>query len=409
MKTNILRCIFSISKEAKYRVVNILGIKIKWRSSLLVLQNRVSTLEAHMASLLGDISNVYSSGRAVTAADTGEPGNDDTQLSDQESILKSIKALESMIQRLQNENITRLRKLEKSLTYKINQYCPDEKRELALQDWYKQFSNKKINFRNPSTYNEKIQWSKLYDSTPFKSLLADKYLVREWVANKIGEQYLIPLLGVWERFEDIDFNALPDRFALKCNHGSAYNIIVKDKNSLNLKNVKQMLDAWMAEDYSFKAGFELHYSAIPRRIIAEEFIENKASKGDLYDYKFWCFNGKVAYIQMFSERYTNGVKAAFYDVEWKKQKFTYGRPLDEKNIPKPDNLDEMIRLAEVLADGINHVRVDFYRMDDGKLYFGEMTFTPTSGTAKWNPASMNLVMGDMFKLPMQNNKELSNG
>lgn len=268
-----------------------------------------------------------------------------------------------------------------------------------LSSWYYKITKQKLNLYNPQTFNEKIQWSKLYDSTPIKTLLADKYLVRNWVKNKIGEDYLIPLLGVYNSSEEIDFNCLPDKFVIKCNHGCAYNIIVKNKNSLDINKIKQQLNDWMQENFAFKHGLELHYSNISPKIIIEKFIENKNSNGDLYDYKFWCFEGKVYYIQFLSERNTNGLKMAFYDRNWNKQKFAYSYPLDTKTITKPDNLEQMIKIAESLSEGFNHVRVDLYRMDDGKIYFGEMTFTSASGICGWSDQNVNRYFGKLFKLP----------
>ena len=267
-----------------------------------------------------------------------------------------------------------------------------------LQTWYQRVTGKYLNLDNPRTFNEKIQWLKLYDSIPIKTRLADKYLVREWVKEKIGEQYLIPLLGVYDKFEDIDFAKLPNQFVIKCNHGCAYNIIVKDKSKLDLAEAKAKLDKWLHENFAFKAGYELHYRDIKPKIIIEKFIENKGTD-DLYDYKFWCFNGKLAYIQFLSERNLSGLKMAFYDRKWNKQTFVYSHPLDKKTIKKPDNLDEMIQLAEALSKGFPCVRVDFYRLNDGTIYFGEMTFTSASGNCKWNDEHINRALGNMIKLP----------
>ncbi len=274
----------------------------------------------------------------------------------------------------------------------------DYKQELC--DWYLRLKKENLNLDNPQTFNEKIQWLKLYNSTPEKTLLADKYLVRNWVAEKIGKKYLIPILGVYDSFDEIDFDKLPNQFVIKCNHGCGYNIIIKDKSKIDLSAVKIKLDKWMNENFAFRAGCELHYLNIPPKIIIEKYIENKQSVGgDLYDYKFWCFNGRVHYIQFLSERNTDGLKMAFYDKNWKKQDFVYSYPLDTKTIERPDNLDEMIELAEKLSAGFNHVRVDFYRMDDGTIYFGEMTFTSASGTCKWNDESINHYFGKLIELP----------
>lgn len=268
---------------------------------------------------------------------------------------------------------------------------------IKLCHWYEKHTRKQLNLNNPQTFNEKIQWLKLFDATPLKSCLADKYLVRDWVKKIIGKEYLIPLLGAYNNFEEIDFSVLPNQFVIKCNHGCGYNIIVKNKASLNLADTKEKLEKWLAEDFS-QHSYELHYSAIKPKIIIEQFIENQNAH-DLYDYKFWCFNGKVEYIQFLSERNLSGLKMAFYDRNWNKQSFVYSYPLNTKTTPKPNNLNKMIKLAEKLSQGFSHVRVDFYRMNDGKIYFEEMTFTSASGQCAWNKEEINLKLGKMIKLP----------
>lgn len=268
------------------------------------------------------------------------------------------------------------------------------------KDWEKWWSRtwqKPFNLSNPQTFNEKIQWIKLFDATPIKTRLADKYLVRDWVKEKIGEKYLIPLLGVYDKFEEIDFDKLPEKFVIKCNHGCAYNIIVKNKSKLDLTEVKAKLDKWMNDNFAYHS-MEMHYRDIEPKIIIEKYIENEGTE-DLYDYKFWCFDGKVYYIQFLSERNLGGLKMAFYDRNWQKQNFVYSYPLDEKRNSKPNNLQHMIDLAEKLSAGFNHVRVDFYRLNDGKVLFGEMTFTTASGTCKWNDEKINRYFGDLIKLP----------
>ena len=267
---------------------------------------------------------------------------------------------------------------------------------LKLKIWYFLKTFRFLNLKNPKTFNEKIQWMKLYDSTPIKTRLADKYLVRDWVKERIGEEYLIPLLGVWDNFDDIDFSKLPQKFVLKCNHGCAYNIIVKDKNKLDYEKTKKRINKWMGRDYG-KRSYEMHYSNIKRKIIAEEYIEN--INDDLYDYKVWCFGGKAHYIQFLSERNTNGLKMAFYDRDWNKQNFVYSHPLDKKIFPKPKQLNLLLDLAEKLAKDFSHVRVDFYITNSGKIYFGEMTFTSCSGICKWKPKKTDRHFGDLIKLP----------
>lgn len=269
------------------------------------------------------------------------------------------------------------------------------KYEKELKLWYKERTGEELNLQNPKTFNEKIQWMKLYDSTPLKTRLADKYLVREWVAEKIGEEYLIPLLGVWDSFEDIDFDKLPERFVLKANHGYNWNYIVKDKSTFDKNDARAKFAEWLNTNFAFK-GLEIQYMNIPPKIIAEEYLENGDS--DLYDYKVFCFGGKAESIMYLSER-KQGLKMAFFDLEWHKLPFTYSYPRNEADIAKPKNLDLLIKLAEKLSAGFPHVRVDFYILNDGSLKFGEMTFTTANGMCKWNPPEQNRIYGDLIKLP----------
>ena len=316
---------------------------------------------------------------------------------------KTIRNLEQKIN-MQKREIEKIQKNYNNklakIDYKLNKYCHPEMRATALKDWYYKKTGEILNLENPQTFNEKIQWMKLYDSTPLKTRLADKYLVREWVKEKIGEEYLIPNLGVWDSFDEINFDKLPDQFVLKCNHGAGYNIIVKDKSKLDLEDARNKINAWLQEDFAFKNGFEMHYSAIPRKIIAEKYIEN--FDNDLYDYKVWCFNGKAHYVQFLSERNTNGLKMAFYDREWNKQDFYNDFSYNPKEITKPNNLDLLLELSEKLAQNLNYIRVDFYITNDGQIYFGEMTFTPTSGSCTWDSYETNLMLGQMLELNREN-------
>ena len=171
--------------------------------------------------------------------------------------------------------------------YDYYKNCSPNNYEKELKNWYKRWMKKDLNLENPQTFNEKIQWLKLYDSTPIKTQLADKYLVRDYIKEKIGEEYLVPLLGAWDKFDDIDFDKLPDKFVLKCNHGSGWNIIVTDKNNFDRAEAKKKMDTWMQKNFAFCAGFELHYKNIKPKIIAEKFIE-----GEMHDYRILCFNGE---------------------------------------------------------------------------------------------------------------------
>ena len=286
----------------------------------------------------------------------------------------------------------------KLMEYNIYKYMDETKYAEALSDWYYKKMGKMLNLEHPKTFNEIIQWTKLYDMNEDKIALVDKYLVRDWVKKQIGEKYLIPLLGVWDQAEQIDFNQLPEQFVLKCNHGCGYNIIVTDKASLNENDTRKRLNDWLQEDFSFKNGFELQYSQIKRRIIAEEYIEN--NNEDLYDYKVFCFNGKAKYIMFLSDR-KNGLKMQFYDLEWNLQPFVYSYERNENTVAKPDNLSELIECAEKLAKDFIQVRVDFYLLNDGSWKFGEMTFTSASGIAKWEPEEYDRILGDMIDCSLE--------
>ena len=275
---------------------------------------------------------------------------------------------------------------------------PEERYPEELCKWYYQKTGEILNLTNPRTFNEKIQWMKLYDSTELKTRLADKYLVRDWVKEKIGEEYLVPLLGVWDRFDDINFDEFPDRFALKANHGSGWNIIVKDKSQFDREDARKKFNLWLHTNFAFY-GLELHYMNIPPKIIAEQYIENVEG---LKDYRFYCFNGKPTqvWVDIFSG--TPNHLRSVYDMEWNQLplKCTWpdgGELLREK----PKTFEKMKEFAELLSQDFAFVRVDFFDVD-GKLYMGEMTFTPMDGTGKFEPAQWNVEMGDALILPPKN-------
>lgn len=255
----------------------------------------------------------------------------------------------------------------------------------------------KLNWDNLQTYTEKMQWAKLYDKNPLKATLTDKYLVREWVEKTIGGEYLIPLLGVWDNFEDIDFSELPDRFVLKTNHGSGTNLIVKDKSKLNLKRAKRMFDDWMNIDYAYNSNFEMHYTDIKPKIIAEKYMET--STGELPDYKFLCFGGKPYYCWVDCGRFTNHTRNV-YDLDWKLQSWSQCHPINEVIIEKPAKFETMVMLAQKLSEGLSHVRVDFYNID-GNIYFGEMTFTNASGLERIYPDEWDKRLGELWQLEMK--------
>ena len=305
------------------------------------------------------------------------------------SLNKRLTAMEKQLQTL-NTNYNEL----KTLSY--NHLDPDLYAH-AIKQWYQDITGNPLDLENPKTYNEKIQWMKVYDRDPMKTRLVDKYLVREWIKEKIGEEYLIQLLGVYHSADEIDFDALPNSFVLKANHGSRMNYIVQDKSNENFEKIRSLARGWLHENFTFRYGYEQQYNDIPRRLIVEQYMENM--DGDMPDYKFWCFDGKCKFIEYIKDR-RNGGYIVLFDSKWNKLPYTI-RPYKnyENDVPMPKSLPEMIRIAEILADGFPHVRVDLYLLDNGEIKFGEMTFTSRSGTCKWNPPEADLWVGEMFSLP----------
>lgn len=265
----------------------------------------------------------------------------------------------------------------------------------ALKKKYQSYMGSVLNLDAPRTFNEKIQWLKLYDSTPLKTRLADKYAAREWIAEKIGEEYLVALLGVWDSFDDIDFSALPNQFALKCNHGSGWNLIVEDKALLDLTQAREAFNDWMQKNYAFY-GLEMHYRDIPPKIIAEEYITNSES---IIDYRFYCFNGEPLQIWVDIFSGTPNHKREIYDTNWRKLPIQCTWPsanglLDER----PAHLDQMLLYSRILSKGFPFVRVDFYDVGS-QLYAGEMTFTPMGGYGRFNPPELDHYLGQFLTLP----------
>lgn len=282
--------------------------------------------------------------------------------------------------------------------YKILKLCKkrklmniDKMKKIIEQDYYSRIQER-INWENPRKYTEKIQWRKLYFRDERTTLYSDKIIVRDFVKNIIGEQYLIPVLGVWETFDKIDFDSLPNSFVLKTNHGSGTNIIVREKKKLDKKTAEILINGWMKTDFGYSHGFELHYSGITRKIYSEQYLDTKGE--DLQDYKFLCFDGKAYFCWVDIDRFGDH-RRNIYDLDWKLQPWGQVKKNTEKDIPKPTNLDLMITLAEKLATGFSHVRVDFYNVD-GEIYFGEMTFTNGSGYDLIYPRVYDIELGEFW-------------
>lgn len=275
--------------------------------------------------------------------------------------------------------------------------------KIYLKILYEYKMKKKLDLSNPKTFNEKIQWLKLYDRNPEYTNMVDKYEAKKYVANIIGEEYIIPTLGVWDKFEDIDFEKLPNQFVLKPTHTSGDVFICKDKKNLDIETARNKMNKWLKRNY-FYCGREWPYKNVKPKIIAEIYIKNKGEVG-LKDYKFMCFNGKVKCSFVCSNRNSEeGLNVDFYDLNWNKMPFTRHYPNSKENIRKPINYELMIKLSEKLATDIPFVRVDFYEVD-GKIYFGELTFYPGSGFEEFSPEKYDKILGDWLELPKEKREE----
>ena len=277
----------------------------------------------------------------------------------------------------------------------LMRFIPDK---LYLRLMYRLRMGKKLNLKNPKTFNEKLQWLKLYDRKPEYTIMVDKYKVREYISKKIGEQYLIPLIGVWNSPDEIDFNALPDQFAMKCNHNSGLGMcICTDKSKLDVKKVKKDLKRGLKQDY-YLTGREWPYKDVPRKIVAEKFL--KGDTGGLTDYKIHCFNGVPKFVLVCRDRFSeSGLTEDFYTPEWELMPVKRPSiPNAKTPLPKPEKLDEMLALAAKLSENIPFLRVDFYYVE-GKIYFSELTFFPASGFAPFEPEEWDRTFGDWLELP----------
>ena len=271
-------------------------------------------------------------------------------------------------------------------------WMPDEaflKRKFRLNMGYE------LDLEAPKTYNEKLQWLKLYDRKPLYTKLVDKYEVRKYIAGKIGEEYLIPLVGgPWNSPDEIDFTALPDQFVLKCTHDSGGVIICKDKSALDIPAAKAALNKHLKRNF-YWANREWPYKDVPPRIVAEKYMEDET--GELRDFKVFCFNGtpRMMYI---SRDASVDTTTDFFDMDFNHLPIRMKDPNSAILPAKPEGFEEMRRIASVLSEGIPHVRTDFYCVN-GKIYFGELTFYHNGGFTGIKPEEWNYKVGDWVKLP----------
>lgn len=290
------------------------------------------------------------------------------------------------------------KKLVGSFVFRI---IPDKS---ALKIIYRNIFERPLNLDRPQTFNEKLQWLKLYNRNPLYTTLVDKYAVKKWVSDKIGEEYIIPTYGVWDSFDEIDFNQLPNQFVLKTTHagGSSGVIICRDKETFDISDAKEKMSKSLKTD-TYCICREWPYKNVPHRIIAEKYIDPNPETNDLPDYKFFCFDGKVKALFVGTERQKEGedVKFDFFDAEFKHLPFRQGHDHAKQLPEKPNHFDLMKQLAEELSKGIPHVRVDFY--DTGnQVYFGEMTFFHFGGMVPFEPEEWDYIFGEWIHLPSSN-------
>lgn len=270
--------------------------------------------------------------------------------------------------------------------------------ETILKIQFKDRMRKELNLENPQTFNEKLQWLKLYDRNPLYTNLVDKYQVRKHIAKTIGEEYLIPLIGVCDKFEDIDFSKLPNQFVLKCTHDSGGLVICTDKGKLDIEAARKKINKSLKRNFYYYAR-EWPYKNIKPRIICEKYMVDE-SDTELKDYKFMCFNGEVKCIFVCLNRNSSkGLNVDIYDTNWNLMPFERpNSPNSDTIIPKPKKIDKMIEFAEKLSKDKLFVRVDFYEIN-GQLYFGEITFYPGAGFEKFKPESYDYLLGSWIELP----------
>lgn len=257
----------------------------------------------------------------------------------------------------------------------------------------------RCNLDDPQTIQEKLMWLNIYDADPQKSICADKLLVKDYARKILGEDIGVPTLRVWNSADEIDFDGLPGSLVLKCNHGSGMNIIVRDKASIDAEGVRSKLRNWMNDDFAFRNGFESHYHWIERKVFAEQFIEVEGQH-DIPDYKFLCFNGRPAYMQIMSDRNGAGRRCNYYGMNQGKVTTLWRRDFPANYNAEdlmPTQFDKMCVYASRLSQAFKFVRIDFYEVN-GRIYLGEMTFTPGAFAFKYGRPEDEIAVGGLLKL-----------
>ena len=262
---------------------------------------------------------------------------------------------------------------------------------------YRTKFHRKLDLDNPKSLNEKIHWIKLFVRDPLYTRLTDKYAVRKYIAEIIGSQYSVPLLGVWDHFEEIDFNQLPNQFVLKCNHDSGSYLICKDKSTFDIAAAKAKLESCLSRNH-YRLSREWAYINIKPLILAEEFLTDHNER-NVVDYKFLCFHGEPKCVKVCTDRGSpTGVKIDFFDMQWNHLPFIEKYPNANRVIERPKSFDEMVRICRILSEPFPFVRMDLYGIDE-RIYFGEFTFYPGAGMEEFTPDEWDYTLGSWLTLP----------
>lgn len=267
--------------------------------------------------------------------------------------------------------------------------------EEYLKQMYKLRVGKELDLENPKTFNEKLQWLKLHDRNPEYTKLVDKYEVKKYVADIIGEEYIVPTLGVYNSFDEIDFNSLPNQFVIKCTHDSGSVMICKDKSKFNVKKAKKYFNKKLSYNYYWNSR-EWPYKDVKPRIIIEKYIEAFAIGNKLKDFKFMCFSGCIKFVEVHTDRFENHTQD-YYDINFEKMNIVRDVKVSDCILSKPACYDEMLEYTKKLAKSYPFVRIDWYVTND-RLYFGEITFYDSSGFEMFNPIEYNEIYGDLIKI-----------